>query len=70
MNERQRELRDVEIGVAREMILEDFPRLVHDVDCSCAGADRTSALAALVMADWSVADATQAWLEARGYVRP
>lgn len=70
MDDTAKVLRDIEIATARSVILEDFPRLVHDVDCDCEAACRAGALAALVLADWSIADATQAWLEARGYVQP
>lgn len=70
MDEREREYREIEIAAARGTILDNFPRLVHDVDCDCGATNRTGALAALVMADWSVADATQAWLKARGFVQP
>lgn len=69
MDEAEKVVREAGVTVAREVILEDFQRLVHDLDCDCPNASPTGALAALVLADWSVADATHAWLRARGYER-
>lgn len=49
---------------ARDLVVLNFDKLVHDYHCLCDTASAVRAAAALAACDWTIQDAFSAWYEA------